>query len=277
MTSATTLEVQPGRPARVDRPRLWWEVVDAWTIAKRNLRAIPRNPDLLLDVTLQPIVLVLIFGVVFGGAIQASVGGSYVNYLMAGIFVQTAIFGAMTTAGGLADDLQKGLLDRFRSMPMGRSSVMVGRALSDLLRSLLAIVVMIAVGLLIGFSPSGSVMDWLAGLGLLLAFTFAASWIGVVIALVMWRNPVAVQSVFFIVVFPLTFISSAFVPVATLPGWLQGFAANQPVSQLVDALRALILGQPVGDAPTWVLAWTVGMVLVGIMLSARLYRNLSDG
>jgi ABC-2 type transport system permease protein/oleandomycin transport system permease protein len=263
------------RAERVRRPRLVWEVVDAWTITKRNLRAIPRNPDLLLDVTLQPFVLVLIFGVVFGGAIQAAVPGLYVNFLMAGIFVMTAIFGAMSTAAGLADDLQKGLMDRFRSLPMGRSSVMVGRALSDLLRSLIAILVMIGVGLLIGFSPQGSLLDWLAGLGLLLAFTFAVSWIGVVIGLLMWRNPVAVQSVFFIVVFPLTFISSAFVPVSTLPGWLGSFAAAQPVSQLVDALRSLILGTPTGDAPAWVMLWTIGLTVVGISLSARLYRRLA--
>lgn len=262
------------RPVAIQRPRWVWEVLDSWTIAKRNLRSIHRNPDLLLDVTLQPIVLVLIFGVVFGGAIQGAVNGSYINFLMAGIFVQTAIFGAMGTAAGLADDLQKGLLDRFRSLPMGRSSVMLGRALSDLLRSLIAVAVMIAVGALIGFRPEGSPLDWLAGIVLLVLFTFAASWIGVVLALVLWRNPVVVQSVFFAVVFPLCFISSAFVPVATLPGLLQSFAANQPVSQLVDALRSLMAGQSPGDAIVWVLLWTAGMIVVGVSLSAFLYRRL---
>lgn len=261
---------------RILRPGPVWEIVDAWTIAKRNLRSIPRNPDLLMDVTLQPLVLVLIFGVVFGGAIQAAVGDRYVNFLMAGIFVQTAIFGAMSTAVGLAEDLKSGLMDRFRSLPMGRSSVAVGRALSDLLRSMIAIAVMIGVGLLIGFAPRGTPLDWLAAIGLLLAFEFGASWVGIVIGLLMWRNPVAVQGIFFVIVFPLTFISSAFVPVATLPAWLQGFAANQPVSQLVDAIRALTMGHPAGNAPLLVLAWTIGLTAVGIWVSARLYRRLAE-
>ncbi len=188
------------------------------TIAKRNLRTIRRNPDQLLDVTLQPVVFVLIFGVVLGGAIQASTGGNYINFLMAGIFVQTAIFGSMTTGLGLAEDLQKGLMDRFRSLPMGRSSVMVGRAVSDLVRSLIAIVVLIGVGVLIGFAPAGSPLDWLLALALLVLFTFALSWIAVAVALLLWRNPLAIQGVLFVVVFPLAFLSSAFVPSATLPG-----------------------------------------------------------
>ena len=263
------------RPMRIVRSAIVWELADAWTIAKRNLRAIPRNPDLLLDVTLQPIVLVLLFGGVFGGALEASVGGRYVSYLMAGIFVQTAMFGAMSTAAGLAEDLRNGLMDRFRSLPMGRSSVMMGRAFSDLIRSVIAIAVMVVVGLAMGFEPAGSPIGWALGLVLLLAFTFAASWIGVVVALLLWRNPVAVQSVLFVVVFPLTFVSSAFVPVSTLPQWLQPFAANQPVSQMVDVLRALILGQPTGDGPIRLVAWTLAMTTIGVPVALRLHGRLS--
>lgn len=265
------------RPMPVKRPAIVWEGIDSITIAKRNLRTIRRNPDQLLDVTLQPVVFVLIFGVVLGGAIQASTGGNYINYLMAGIFVQTAIFGSVTTGLGLAEDLQKGLMDRFRSLPMGRSSVMVGRALSDLVRSLIAIVVMIGVGVLIGFAPAGSPADWLLALGLLVLFTFAVSWIAVAVALLLWRNPLAIQGVLFVVVFPLAFLSSAFVPSATLPGWLQPFAANQPVSELVDALRALMLGQPAGAAPMWAALWALGLIAIGIPVSARLYRRMARG
>jgi ABC-2 type transport system permease protein len=265
------------RPRVIRRSRLVWELLDAVAIAERNLRAIRRHPDQLLDVTLQPIVFVLIFGVVFGGALQAATGGNYINFLMAGIFVQTAIFGAMTTGLGLAEDLQKGLLDRFRSLPMGRSSVMVGRAISDLVRLLAAIVVMVVTGVLIGFAPGGDPADWMLGLGLLLAFAFAVSWIAIAIALLLWRNPLAVQGVAFVVIFPLVFLSSAFVPAATLPGWLRAFAANQPVSVLIDTLRALMLGQPVGNGPILVVVWTLAFVAVGIPLSARLYRRMEKG
>src|SRR5262245_32964739 len=235
----TMTQIPITRPVPVQRPRLWWELADSVTIAKRNLRSIPRNPELLIDVTIQPILFVLLFRYVFGGAITG-VGDSYVNYLMAGIFVMTAVFGAVTTGIGLAEDLQKGLIDRFRSLPMGRASVMIGRALFDLLRSLLAIAIMLLVGLLVGFSPSGSVVQWAAGLGLLILFTFAVSWVGIVVALLLARNPVAVQAVLFIAIFPLTFASGAFVPTATMPEWLQGFAANQPVSLLVTSLRGFI-------------------------------------
>jgi len=265
------------RPRKIRRPRVAWEVLDALAIAERNLRATRRHPDQLLDVTLQPIVFVLIFGVVFGGALQGATGGNYVNYLMAGIFVQTAIFGSMTTGLGLAEDLQKGLLDRFRSLPMGRSSVMVGRALSDLVRLLLSIAVMVVTGFLIGFAPSGGPVAWLEGLALLLVFSFAVSWIAIAIALLLWRNPLAVQSTAFVVVFPLTFLSSAFVPASTLPAWLRPLAANQPVSVLIDTLRALMLGQPVGDGPLRVVAWAIVLIAVGIPLSARLYRRINKG
>jgi ABC-2 type transport system permease protein len=265
------------RPVPIRRPWFAWEALDALTIVRRNLRTVRRNPDQLLDVTLQPIAFVLIFGVVFGGAIEAATGGNYANYLMAGIFVQTAIFGSMTTGLGLAEDLEKGLMDRFRSLPMGRSSVMVGRALSDLVRSLIAIAVMVVAGLFIGFAPSGSIAGWALGIGLLLLFTFAVSWIAIAIALLLWRNPLVIQGVVFMVVLPLSFLSSAFVPVSTLPAWIQPFAANQPVSQLVDALRALMLGLPPGDAPFWVVVWSAVLIVVGIAVSVRLYRRMARG
>ena len=265
------------KPEPVNRPWWVWEILDSLTIARRNLRATLRNPEQLLDVTLQPIAFVLIFGVVFGGALQASTGGNYVNFLMAGIFVQTAIFGSMTTGVALAEDLQRGLMDRFRSLPMGRSSVMVGRALSDLVRSLIAIAVMVAGGLLIGFAPSGTPADWLLGVLLLLAFSFAFSWVAIAIAMVLWRNPLAIQAVSFMVILPLTFLSSAFVPTNTMPELVRGFVEAQPVSVVIDTLRDLTMGRPVGDGPLLVFAWTGALVAVGIPLSALLFRRLARG
>jgi ABC-2 type transport system permease protein/oleandomycin transport system permease protein len=151
---------------------------------------------------------------------------------------------------------------------------MVGRALSDLVRSVLAIAVMVVVGVLIGFSPRGSVLEWAMGLGLLLLFTFAVSWIAVAVALLLSRNPTAVTGLVFVAVLPLTFASGAFVPISTLPGWLQPFAANQPVSQLIEALRAYTLGLPAGSAPLWVVGWSALLIAIGVPAAAFLYRRM---
>jgi ABC-2 type transport system permease protein/oleandomycin transport system permease protein len=268
--SATTMRDQPKSNLGV-WDRFSWAVIDAWTIAKRNLRHIPRNPELLLDVTVQPVLFVLLFRYVFGGAINVP-GTSYVNYLMAGIFVQTIVFSSLSTGIGLSNDLKLGLIDRFRSLPMSRSAVVAGRTLTDLLRGMLAVTVMLVVGLAVGFRPHGSITGWLTGLGLLLLFGFALSWVGVT-AGVLLRTPEAVQAGMFIAVFPLTFASSAFVPTDTMPGWLQAFAAHQPMTQVVNALRAFILGQPVGSYAWQSLAWGLGILIVFVPLSVVLYER----
>lgn len=242
-------------------------------MVKRNLRHIPHSPELLLDVTLQPVIFVLLFRYIFGGAIDTP-GTTYVNFLMAGIFVQTIIFASMTSGIGLAYDLQKGLIDRFRSLPMSRSAVVAGRTLTDLLRGCLAVVVMFMVGLAVGFRPEGNPLMWLAGLGLLVLFGFAWSWAGVTLGMLV-KAPEAVQAGIFLFVLPFTFGSSAFVPVDTMPSWLAKFAENQLITRMIDTLRAVFLDQPVGNDAWITLAWTAGILVVFFPLAIYMYQKRS--
>jgi len=220
---------------------------------------------------------VLLFRYVFGGAIQVP-GGQYVNYLMPGIFVQTVAFGGVTTAIGLAQDMQRGIIDRFRSLPMSSSAVLTGRTIADLARNLFTVIIMLAVGFAVGFRPGGTPFEFLLGIVVLLGVSFAFSWISAFIGLLV-RSVEAAQSGGFIWLFPLTFASSAFVPVATMPSWLRGFAEHNPVSVLADSLRGLFHVNPAlttGDT-RWALiqsaAWIAGILLVFIPLSVIRYRN----
>jgi ABC transporter DrrB family efflux protein len=251
------------------RPRIYWTIADALVLTKRQLVQIPRIPEELIFATIQPIMFVLLFRYVFGGSIAVS-GTSYVNYLMAGIFTQTVIFGSTTTGIGLATDLLRGLVDRFRSLPMAKSAVLTGRTISDLVRNTFVVFVMWVVGLLVGFRPQGSALSWLAAVGLLLLTSFAFSWISATIGLSV-SSVEAAQSAGFIWLFPLTFASSAFVPTQNMPGWLQVFANHQPVTLVVNAVRGLLLNQP--DATTiWqALAWCVGILIVFIPLAVWAY------
>ena len=253
------------------RPKLYWTLADALVLAKRHLIQIPRIPEELIFATIQPIIFVLLFRYVFGGAI-AIPGTSYVNYLMAGIFAQTVIFGATSTGIGLANDLQKGLVDRFRSLPMAKSAVLTGRTISDLVRNTCVVIVMWTVGLLVGFRPQGHFISWVAAGGMLLLTSFAFSWISATIGLVV-RSVEAAQSAGFMWLFPLTFASSAFVPTRSMPGWLRTFAEHQPVSLIVNAVRGLLLNQP--DAATiWqALAWCAGILVVFIPLAVWAYGH----
>lgn len=251
--------------------KLTWAIADSLVMVKRNLLHIPRNPELLLDVTISPIMFVLLFRYVFGGAIAVE-GTTYVNYLMAGIFVQTLVFATMWSGVFLQHDMQKGLIDRFRSLPIARSAVLVGRTLTDLMRGALAVVVMLLVGLLVGFRPEGNLGDWIIGFGLLLLFSFAMTWVGVAVAMLV-RTPEAVQGALFIGVFPLTFASSAFVPVDTMPGPLRAFAENQPLTIVIDALRGYLLGQPDTNTALLSLAWSVGIIAVFFPISIWLFMK----
>jgi len=259
--------VQPRRGSK-----LYWALADGWVLAKRNLVQIPRIPELLVFATIQPVMFVLLFRYVFGGAIDVG-GQSYVNYLMAGIFVQTVAFGSVSTGIGLSEDLQKGLVDRFRSLPMARSAVLAGRTIADLVRNLFVVLVMLLVGIIVGFRPDAGVAGWAAAIGLLLLLSFSFSWIGATIALLM-RSTEAVQSAGFIWLFPLTFASSAFVMTNNMPGVLRAFANHQPITQVVDAVRAFLLGQPVGSHGWEALAWCVGILLIFIPFSVSLYRRV---
>ncbi len=246
---------------------------DSGIILWRQLVQLPRIPEVLVFALIQPVMFVLLFRYVFGGAI-ATPGESYVNYLMPGIFAQTVAFGAVASGIGLAEDLRRGIIDRFRSLPMARSAVLVGRTVSDLVRNFAVVAVMYIVGLLVGFRPEGSVAAQVLAFLLLLLTSFAFSWIGVVIALSM-KTVEAVQSAGFIWLFPLTFASSAFVPTDTMPTWLQVFAENQPFTIVVNAVRALFLDQPVGNYVWLTLAWMIGITAVMIPLATRQYRRRS--
>jgi ABC-2 type transport system permease protein/oleandomycin transport system permease protein len=244
---------------------------DSGVVIWRQLIQLPRIPEVLIFALIQPVMFVLLFRYVFGGAIQTP-GESYVIYLMPGIFAQTVAFGAVASGIGLAEDLRRGIIDRFRSLPMARSAVLVGRTVSDLVRNAAVVAVMMGVGLLVGFRPSGSVIAIIVAFGLLFLTSFAFSWIGVVIALSM-KTVEAVQSAGFIWLFPLTFASSAFVPTDSMPSWLQGFAVNQPFTVVVNAVRALFLAQPVGNLVWLSVVWMGGISAVMIPLATRQYRR----
>jgi ABC-2 type transport system permease protein/oleandomycin transport system permease protein len=248
----------------------WW-FVDSLEMVRRNLIRIRRTPELLLDVTVTPIMFVLLFRYVFGGAIDTG-NTSYVNYLMAGIFVQTIVFASIYSSVLLANDLAKGMIDRFRSLPMSQSAVITGRTFTDLLRGALAVAVMWIVGLLVGFSPQGGVLNWAGAIGLLLLFGFALSWVGVALGMLM-RTPEAVNGVIFVAVFPLTFASSAFVPTDTMPSWLQAFAERQPMTLVINAVRDLVLGGSGGADLLPAVAWAVGLLAVFFPIGVWLYQR----
>ena len=248
----------------------WW-ISDSLEMVKRNLRHIRRTPELLLDVTLQPIMFVILFRFVFGGAIPIQ-GTTYVNYLMAGIFVQTIAFGGVYTGVLLANDLKNGMIDRFRSLPMLQSSVLTGRTLTDLLRAMLAVIVMTVVGVVVGFRPEGGVSGAVLAFGVMLTFGFALSWFGVSMGAFV-RTPEALQGIIFLTVFPLTFASSAFVPTDTMPTWLRVFAEHQPLTLVINAVRSFMLTGGGGPDAIPALIWSVGMLAVFFPLGVWLYQR----
>jgi ABC transporter DrrB family efflux protein len=275
MSVTTTTPPRPGAMART--------VSDVAVITRRNLLRTLRLPDVLVLSATMPVIFIVMFTYVFGGAIQGALppaaAGSYVNWLLPGLLAQFALFGGGATASGLVEDLAKGVIDRFRSLPMARSAVLAGRTLSDLVRSALTLTLMLAVGLAIGFRPQTSLLGLLAALAVGLAFGWAWSWVMALLGL-MVRSAEAVQAAVFMVVFPLAFTSSVFVPTQTMPSWLQPFAANQPVTVATNALRGLILGQgalPPGRTVTGqvvlALLWAAAITAVFAPLAVRSYRR----
>jgi len=257
-------------PARLP---LSWTVRDIGAMTRRNILRYVRIPQLLVFSTIQPVMFVLLFNYVFGGALRVPGVLHYIDYLMAGIFVQTAIFGSTQTGVGLAEDLSKGMIDRFRSLPMARSAVLAGRTLGDLFRNVFVVLLMTGVAYLVGFRFHG-LLGAIGALGLVLLVGFAFSWISATIGLLV-RNVEAAQTAGFIWVFPLVFASSAFAPVATMPGWLQGFAKATPITTTVDAVRALSLGRPPGSELWWSLAWIAGILLVFVPFAVSRYRRVT--
>ncbi len=251
--------------------KAYWIVSDVLVLVQRSLKHIIKNTDQLLGVAIQPIMFMLLFRYVFGGAINTG-GVSYVNFLVAGILVQTAAFGSLTTSLSVATDLQRGIIDRIKSLPVASWGVLMGHVTADLLRNTMSAIIMISVGLLVGFRPTASPLEWLLITGILLLFTFAMSWVAAILGLLA-KTVEAVQWMGFLAIFPLTFASAAFAPTQTMPKWLRLFAENQPVTHVIEAIRALMIGTPIGNHGWLSVIWCGGIILVAIPIAAYMFRN----
>jgi len=252
------------------RTRISWAITDTLTITRRNLLVWMRVPAYLVFTVIQPVMFVLLFRYVFGGAIH--VAGNYVNFLMPGIIAQTAAFATFGTAIALAQELKKGVIDRLRSMPMARSAVLAGRLVADTGRMLVTILIIVGVGYAVGFRFSNGVVPAIAMVLLATVFGLAICCISAYTGLAIGDEE-SVQAFGLIWLFPLTFLSSAFVPIATMPGWLQAFANNQPVTYVIDTMRALALGGPVVPSLWKSLVWLAGIFIVFLPLAVRAYRR----
>ncbi len=256
------------------KPKWVLSIIDSLVMVKRSTTHIVRNTDQLLGAFFQPIMFLVLFSAVFGGAISLSLppGVSYLSFLMAGIIVQTVAFGSTTTALAITNDLQKGIVDRFRSLPMSNIAVLNGHVISDLFRNTISTTVMILAGLVLGFRSSASFLDWLAIAGILVLFTLAFSWLMAIMG-VLAKSVEGVQWLSFVIIFPLTFASSAFVPTTNMNQYLKAFAENQPITQVINAVRALMLGVPVGNYAWAAVLWSLGILIVSIPIAAILFRR----
>ncbi len=253
--------------------KVLWAFSDMGVLIKRSLTHIFKNLDQLLSVALQPIMFMLLFRYVFGGAINTG-GVSYVNFLVGGILVQNAAFGAQTTSISVATDVKRGVIDRFKSLPMLSSAVMVGHVIADLVRNTMSAIIMVLVAFVIGFRPVATLGEWLIIWGVLLLFTFAFSWLSAVIGLLA-KSVEAVQWIGFVLVFPLTFASSTFVPTAGMPKFLRLFAEHQPITHVIETIRSYMIGAPVGNHALAAVLWCVGLTAVCVPLAAYLFRTKS--
>jgi ABC-2 type transport system permease protein/oleandomycin transport system permease protein len=243
-----------------------------WVLASRSVKRIARQPDLAVGFTVQPLMFVLLFVYVFGGAISTP-GYSYVEYLIPGILVQSIVFGGFVTALGLSDDLKKGLMDRFRSLPMSRSAVLTGRTLADISTNTVQLIVMLAVGFAVGFRFTTGTTAILGGIGLLLLIGYASSWVFAFVGLTA-SSPEAANAIGFTVLFPVTFVSSAFVPIASMPSWLQPVAEHNPFTTMVNAIRHLFIGAPAGNDVWLAAAWAVAIIAIFSVLAILRYRRV---
>jgi ABC transporter DrrB family efflux protein len=244
---------------------------DTIVLAKRSLLRVRRQPDLLIGYTVQPVMFVLLFVFVFGGAISTP-GFDYVDFLMPGIIVQSMVFGGFVTALGLSEDMKKGLIDRFRSLPMSSGAVVTGRTLADVGLNVVQLVVMIGVGMLAGFSFATSAPEVVAGLALCLFIGYAFSWVFAFIGLIA-SSPESANAYGFTILFPLTFVSSAFVPVESMPSWLQPVAKANPFTVMVDAVRALFIGTPAGNNVWGAVVWATAIIAVFGTLAVWRFRR----
>ncbi len=250
---------------------------EGWTLGQRNLKHFTRLPRLLVFSTIQPMMFVLLFGYVFDGVVRGSLPDGYANYLafvMPGIYVQSTVFRMTQTAVGLAEDLERGVIDRFRSLPMSRSAVMVGRTIADLVRSMVVILLMTAVGMVVGFRFTGGPLGAIGALAIVALFGYALSWVFVYVALHV-PGAESAQAASFVAAFPLSFVSSVFVPPESVSvGWLSAIATHSPVSAAADAARGLAVTGPVADPVLRTLLWSLGLLVVFVPLAVRRFRRL---
>ncbi len=274
MTTSTTAPPLVDDSAVVDTgPE--WVLRDTWTEAQRHLRIIPRNPELLAFAITQPIMFTLLFVYVFGGAIDVPGFDDYNQFLLPGIFAQTITFGSATTSIGLADDLQKGLIDRLRSLPMSQSAVIIGRTVADLVKNTLSFAVMLLIAFAVGFRFEGTLAEAVLATLLLLLFAYSISWIHALIGLSV-KSVEAANSGGFMWMFPMTFVSSAFVDPDSMPDWLAPIAEANPFTKVTNASRALYNGLPAGDLVWQSLGWSVGIIVVFAALSLRKFHGVSS-
>jgi ABC transporter DrrB family efflux protein len=260
------------RQIQIERhSKAYWAIMDSLVLIKRSLSHIFKNSDQLLGLTVQPVMFMLLFRYVFGGAINTG-GVSYVNFLVAGILVQTVAFGSLTTSLSVATDLQRGIIDRLKSMPIFSLAVVNGHIVADLFRNLIQSLIIILVGLVVGFRPEASFTDWLQIIAIILIFTFAMSWIAAIMGLLA-KTVEAVQWMGFFLVFPLTFASAAFAPTEGMAKGLRIFAENQPVTHVIEAIRALMIGTPIGDHGILALAWCLSIIIVSIPIATHLFEK----
>ncbi len=260
----TTIE-----PVRLPRSAIF---ADAVVIARRNLTRIARTPQLLVFATIQPIMFVLLFRYVFGGAIHVP-GISYVDFLIPGIIVQTVVFGATSTAVGLSEDMSKGIIDRFRSLPMSRSAVLAGRTIADLVRNVFVVLLMIVVGTAVGFRFHNGLLPAVAAVFVALLLGYALSWVFALIGLTV-ADPETAQLAGFLPIFPLVFASSVFTSTQSMPGWLQAFANVQPITRAANTVRALTQGGPIATNLLWTILWSIAILAVFAPLAVRRYRKV---
>jgi ABC-2 type transport system permease protein len=248
---------------------LAYAALDARVMVTRSVRRSFRDPEAFFTALMLPVILMLLFVYVFGGAMRT--GTSYVDYVVPGLIVLCAGFGAGTTATAVAQDMTNGIVERFRSMPLAKSSVIIGHVVASLVRNLLATTLVIGVGLAVGWRPTGSFLDWVAAAAVVVLFILALSYLAAAVGLVA-GSPEAANSMTILLMF-LPYVSTAFVPVDTMPSWLHGFAEHQPMTPVIETLRGLWMGTPLGHQPLWALVWSVGILAVSAVLATALFNR----
>lgn len=259
------------------KPKALLWLSDSLLMIKRSSRHIIRNTDQLLGTFFQPIMFLVLFAAVFGGAIKLALpeGIGYLDFLMGGIIVQTIAFGSTTTAIAISNDLQRGIVDRFKSLPMSDIAVLNGHVISDLFRNAISVIVMIVVGFLMGFRPQAGALEWLAIVGLVALFTLTFSWLAAIVGVIA-KSVEAVQWLTFVIIFPLTFASTAFVPAESMGKYLRIFAENQPISHIIESIRRLFLGMPLENHVWLSILWCIGLLVFAVPFATWLFKRRSS-